>query len=328
MLSDLGEDGEVVFVSAEAAARARSTAERLASDLGDTAEDPCGSAAVLVSALPAELVRAVHRYGNAGSPHDVLLVRGLLPHMGGLEATPGTATPSALGQDGQVAELLLLAVLSLLGEPFTFASLYEGRLIQHVTAVPGREDTQTSEGSQATLDWHVEDAFSADRCDYFGLLCLRGAADVVTRVAAARYVRLPAAVGQVLRQPRFAIQPDEAHQARPADLPPTSVLSGPAQAPEICFDGVYQQPADPGDGEAAAALQALADEIDRVAVGLVLEPGDLLLIDNRRVVHARTGYQPRYDGTGRWVLRTMVCASRREHRRRGGVRVLPAPSQM
>jgi L-asparagine oxygenase len=120
----------------------------------------------------------------------------------------------------------------------------------------------------------------------------------------------------VLRQPRFTISPDEAHRARAADVTLVSVLSGPPGVPEICFDAVYQQSADPGDVEAAAALRVLAEEIDGVAVGLVLKPGDLLIIDNRCVVHARTGYQPRYDGIGRWVLRTMVCASRREHRRR------------
>jgi hypothetical protein len=43
-----------------------------------------------------------------------------------------------------------------------------------VTPAPGREDAQTSEGSDTVLAWHVEDAFTEDRCDLFGLLCLRG----------------------------------------------------------------------------------------------------------------------------------------------------------
>lgn len=324
MPSNLAEHGEVVLLDGGAAARARDAAGQLAGSAAGPVEDPCECAAVLAGALPGELLRAVHRYGNCGAPDNVLLVRGMLPGMAGLEPTPGNVTPPALGRDGQAAELLLLAAVSLLGEPFTFASLYEGRLVQHVTAVPGREDAQTSEGSRAALDWHVEDAFSGDRCDYFGLLCLRGSPDAVTRVAAASRIRLPAAAEQVLREPRFVVPPDEAHQDTPAGLQRTSVLSGPAQDPEICFDAVYQRAADPRDGEASAALMALAGEIDRVAAGVVLEPGDLLLVDNRRVVHARTGYPPRYDGAGRWVLRAMACASRRQHRSRGGLRVLPS----
>lgn len=216
-----------------------------------------------------------------------------------------------------------MAVLSLLGEPFTFASLYEGPLVQHVTPVPGREDAQTSEGSDSVLEWHVEDAFTPDRCDFFGLLCLRGEPGAATLLAAARSLRLPAEVERVLREPRFVVEPDLAHGAGPApDLPAVSVLSGPAEDPEICFDAVYQRPADQGDAEAAASLRVLADAIAEASIGHVLEPGQLLIADNRRVVHGRTVFRPRYDGTDRWLLRTMVCASKRAHRRRGAARAL------
>ena len=156
-------------------------------------------------------------------------------------------------------------MMSLLGEPFTFASLYGGRLVQHVTAVPGQEDAQTSEGSQADLEWHVEDAFSDDRCDYFGMLCLRSAADAETAVAPARNLRLPPQAEAVLRQPRFVIAPDLAHDAsRTGSLPPLALLSGPRGDPEIRFDAVYQGPADPQDTEAKAALQTLSDAISQV----------------------------------------------------------------
>lgn len=58
-------------------------------------------------------------------------------------------------------------MLTWLGGPFTFASLYEERLVQQVVPVPGQEDAQTSEGSDALLQWHVEDAFTAERWDFF-----------------------------------------------------------------------------------------------------------------------------------------------------------------
>ena len=274
-------------------------------------------------------MRALHRFGSVGATQEALLVRGLLADSGGLGPTPGTVTPPPPGPGEQAAELTLLAVMSLLGEPFTFASLYGGRLVQHVTAVPGQEDAQTSEGSQADLEWHVEDAFSDDRCDYFGMMCLRGAANAVTTVAAARSLRLPPQAEAVLRQPRFVIAPDLAHGDGPAgSLLPLALLSGPPGDPEIRFDAVYQRPADPQDAEAKAALRTLSDAVSQAAAGHVMEPGDLLIIDNRRAAHARTGYVPRYDGTDRWLLRTMVCASGREHRCRGGIRVLPSASGM
>lgn len=156
--------------------------------------------------------------------------------MTSLQPTPETVIPDALGRDAQAGALTLLAVMSQLGEPFTFASLYEGRLVQHVTPVPGHESAQTSEGSAILLQWHVEDAFAGDRCDFFGLLCLRGDAEAATLIATARTLDLPDAVEQVLRQPRFVVEPDVAHgAARTLDLPAMSVLTGPADDPEICF---------------------------------------------------------------------------------------------
>lgn len=314
---------EIVEVDGEAAARIDVEARRLGGEPGDSGADLAEHGAALVTALPGSLARALHRFGNGGSPHNTLLVRGLLPDLCGLQSTPATTTPSALDTSGQAAALSLLAVLSLLGEPFTFASLYEGRLVQHVTPVPGREADQTSEGSDTVLAWHVEDAFTEQRCDFFGLLCLRGEAGAATLVSAARSLRLPGAVEEVLRQPRFVVEPDVAHGAEPAaDLPLVRVLSGPETDPEICFDAVYQRPADAGDDEAAAALMVLAEAVDAAAVAHVLEPGQLLIADNRRVVHGRTVFRPRYDGTDRWLLRTMICASRRAHRRRGAARAL------
>ncbi|MGH3832529.1 MAG: TauD/TfdA family dioxygenase [Pseudonocardiaceae bacterium] len=321
MISQL-DHSEILDLTAGEAARIRTAAGRFAEKPGDCAADLAERAAALVTAFPTELVRVLHRYGNAGSAHNMLLVSGLLPDVVDLPPTPGTTTPPALGEIGEIGALTLLAVLGQLGEPFTFASLYEGRLVQHVTPVPGREDAQTSEGSEA-LAWHVEDAFTDDRCDFFGLLCLRGDPGAATLVSPARSLRLPGEVERVLRAPRFVVEPDVAHgTGHTPDLPVTAVLSGPPDDPEICFDAVYQRPADPADDDATAALAVLAVAVDAAALAHVLEPGQLLVADNRRVVHGRTVFRPRYDGTDRWLLRTMVCASTRAHRRRGASRAL------
>jgi L-asparagine oxygenase len=322
MIGQLDVD-EIVDLTSEDAARIGAAALQVAEEPGEDAAEVAERAAALVTMFPPGLVRALHRYAGSGSRHNTLLVRGVLPDAADLQPSPGTTTPAALEPAGNAAALTLLAVLSQLGEPFTFASLYEGRLVQHVTPVPGHEDAQTSEGSDTVLAWHVEDGHRDDRCDFFGLLCLRGEPGAATLVSPARSLDLPAEVEGVLREPRFVVAPDVAHGAEPTpDLPTCAVLTGPPGDPEICFDAVYQRPADPADADAAAALKVLADAIDATAVAHVLEPGELLIADNRRVVHGRTVFRPRYDGTDRWLLRTMVCASKRAHRRRGASRAL------
>ncbi|HRE02697.1 MAG TPA: TauD/TfdA family dioxygenase, partial [Ilumatobacteraceae bacterium] len=39
---------------------------------------------------------------------------------------------------------------------------------------------------------------------------------------------------------------------------------------------------------------------------VLLEPGDLLIVDNSMVVHGRSPFTPRFDGTDRWLQRAFV----------------------
>jgi alpha-ketoglutarate-dependent taurine dioxygenase len=60
--------------------------------------------------------------------------------------------------------------------------------------------------------------------------------------------------------------------------------------------------------EADAALRALRTAANQVKRWVRLDTGDLLVIDNRRAVHARSQFTARFDGTDRWLQR--MCAIR------------------
>ncbi|WP_019931473.1 TauD/TfdA family dioxygenase [Nocardia sp. BMG111209] len=315
-------DGEVVTASWDQAARTWSAALR-AADRHRRAADPAVLAASLLTSLPAQVVVALHRFRIEGSPNNALVLRGICPVLTDLPATPATVTPRTTTRTVEAAALLLLALTLPLGEPFTFRSLHDGRLVQHVVPVPGRESTRTGASSTAALGWHVEDGFTDDRCDYFGLLCLRGHPGVLTVLSPARRLDLDAADIATLRAPRYLLVPDDAHvDADISEQTPVPILTGPAEDPEICFGEGDVCPADPADQRAAAALHALTRALDRGAIGHELRPGDVLIADNRRTVHGRNTFRPRYDGTDRWLLRAMTCASIRAHRRRGAQRAL------
>jgi L-asparagine oxygenase len=276
---------------------------------------------VVAAMLPEAVLRCAHRFRSRGNKHDVLLLRGILPASYGLGPTPCSATSPRHGA-ANLCALCLLAVMNMFGEPFTFRDLYDGRLVQDVVAAEGKESAQTSEGSDCFLEWHVEDAFSSDRCDYFGLLCLRGDPAAATILAPARALVLPDEAREVLMQPRYAVLPDVAHCENPEPQTGVAVLTGTREAPEIRFDPVYMVPADPADDEARSAFECLTEAVNAAAVGYVLQPGDLLVVDNRRVAHARSPFVPRFDGSGRWLLRAMVCSSLPRHRRRGARRAI------
>jgi L-asparagine oxygenase len=87
-----------------------------------------------------------------------------------------------------------------------------------------------------------------------------------------------------------------------------AVVRGQGAGQEICFDAHYLSTA-AGDNAAAEALDQLRGALDRAQRAHELTRGDLIILDNRRVVHARSPFTARYDGTDRWLMRTMVCAS-------------------
>jgi alpha-ketoglutarate-dependent taurine dioxygenase len=60
------------------------------------------------------------------------------------------------------------------------------------------------------------------------------------------------------------------------------------------------------DGEAEAALQRLAQVVEEHHLSVVLQAGDLLVVDNDVAVHGRSPFTPRFDGTDRWLQRAFV----------------------
>lgn len=270
------------------------------------------------SLLPASLRRHVTEYRRYAPEGDVILLRGLLPDSAELPATAPVPYASPPPGPAQRASLLLASVTVMLGEPFNYASLYHGRIVQNMVPVRKMEFTQTSQSSTGMLDWHCEDSFREDRCDYAGLLCLRGDPSGASKYSQAKDVDLSRDQIAVLRQPRYHVRPDPAH-VLPDDVPmrPLAILSGSESSPEIAYDTHHLEPLDEADTEAAVALRELGAALDKAAVSHVMEKGDLLIFDNKRVVHARTPFTARFDGTDRWLMRTMICGSALTFRRWG-----------
>jgi L-asparagine oxygenase len=221
------------------------------------------------------------------------------------------ATP---GQD-----FWLVLVGAQLGDPFSWSSLQAGSLLNDVLPVPGNEQMQTGQGSVAPLELHVEDAFDDDRCDYLGLIALRNRDAAATTVAAVRADLLPLRLRPVLREPRFVIRADPEHAAGTRDEESCTrrcaLLFGADEDPYLRVDLVFTEPL-PGDAVAAQALAALRDQLAAAIVPVPLAAGDVLLVDNYRMVHGRTPFRPRYDGTDRWLRKVTVTRDLRRSRAR------------
>jgi L-asparagine oxygenase len=145
------------------------------------------------------------------------------------------------------------------------------------------------------------------------LLCLRGDPEAKTMLCAIADVlpRLSNEMIAMLRQRRFRTRPDASFLDGDAEAPfgpAMPVLAGDAARPTFTYDedlmiGV--------DEEAQAVLEHLGRLVHECATEVVLEAGDLLLVDNHQVVHARSPFRARFDGTDRWLQRAFVVSDLR-----------------
>jgi L-asparagine oxygenase len=223
---------------------------------------------------------------------------------------------------------LALAMCGLaLGEPFCWATLQYGRLVQDVFPIRGDEQRLSGHGSDAFLVFHTDDAFRPDSCDYLLLLGARNPDRVPTYVASVRDIELDDGDRQMLSEPRFHIVPDDEHirqlEERAPDHPAlrrsvrmrdrpdlVPVLFGSGLNPYLRLDGPYMRVAD-GDPAAQRALDRLDRALHRVRRPVVIEQGSLLILDNHVAAHARESFAARYDGTDRWLRKLIVSRGRR-----------------
>jgi L-asparagine oxygenase len=210
-----------------------------------------------------------------------------------------------------------------LGEPFAWATLQHGRMIQDVFPIRGDEKRQNGHGSDIFLVFHTDDAFHPDTCDYLLLFGVRNHDSVPTRVASARDLCLDPGHQKLLSEARFHIEPDEEHirqlaarmpghpalqrAIRMRDEPrPVPVLYGASDHPYLRYDRAYMHCVVDSGQTAGAALDVLDAELERVSSPVVIGQGTLLVLDNKVAAHARDAFTARYDGTDRWLRKIIV----------------------
>jgi L-asparagine oxygenase len=279
--------------------------------------DPIGAtesyvaeAQIQAACLSGSTRRALLDFRRFGSDSGGLLIRGM--PIGEVPATP-TTTDRPIGIGLPAAAVMSVLVASL-GEQYGFQPERNGQIVQDVLPVAGEERIQSSISSDVRLKDHVEMAFSEYRSDYVVLACLRPDHDRIagTTLAAGHRVLglLDADTVEVLRQQRFKTAVDESFlrscgYGERIWIGPIAVLAGEKERPRLRADFAETLGMD-DDQTAATALLALREAAVSVAVKVLLEAGDVLIVDNRHAFHGRTPFQARSDGRDRWLLRTYL----------------------
>lgn len=219
-------------------------------------------------------------------------------------------TPLQATRDGDAcpaATRSLLRFADDIGRAVGYDREQDGRLIQDIFPVRASENDQVSTSSKVMLGSHTETAFHPHKPKYVVLLCLRGDQHAATTYADVRDIvpRLSAEQLTVLSTNEFVttIDPSFMSNGEPDAEVRIVPLTSTVRGWTLVYDELLMRGTTP---RAQAALNALRQAVKEATQQVVLAAGDLLVIDNDRAVHGRTPFTPRYDGTDRWLKRSLV----------------------
>lgn len=296
---------------------------------GSASYDPGGSAQYLCemrklayASFPDRLLAAIERVKRPFADALGVLQVDNLPIDEGVHGSPRSDETGRSFKAGVLSENVLVAVGSLLGEPYSIA--HEGReLVNNLTPHKEAALEFTGLGSEVELDFHIENAAQAHMPDGdtspFALLLLgvrrEPVAGPLTRVADCRLALASLSEEDIdyLYGRHYIIRVPYRWRGATSmvrdntDLSP--VLSGPRAAPRVTV-AFYPDMVLAVNARAKQALDNLYSAIRAVSSGVDIVPGRLLVINNSFTLHSRDRFEPGFDDNGRafrWVQRVFVA---------------------
>lgn len=236
---------------------------------------------------------------KSGTGQPYLLIKGL-PIDPQLPRTPLTVIASE--KTTYASEALLMGMNLSLGQPFSYKYEKEGQCVHNICPNPAHEQSLSNMGSRVTFGFHMEMAFHKIKPDYLILICLK---EDHERQCLTTMVDMEAAIAEthpetlkILREPLFKIDVPASYQREDWEPDWQPMIHGNTIVMAEHCKIHFKTPA------AESALNELRSTLDKIGSGVHLEPGDLLVLDNRRIMHGRSIFTPRYDGDDRWLQRS------------------------
>jgi Fe(II)/alpha-ketoglutarate-dependent arginine beta-hydroxylase len=272
--------------------------------------------------LPKRLRGVMNEFRLKDDGYGVIVIRGFPVDDGKIGPTPASWDEPTSARTLEQETLLALCG-TLLGDLVAWASEQDGYMIHNVLPIKKYEDSHTlGWGSAEENIFHVEDAFSPYSPDYLGLICMRNPGATGTTISAVADLDLAQLDVDTLFGENFYVRPDDAHMVtaearsqreeevnKPSK---TAILFGDRKAPYIRLDPPYMEAR--GSDKAKTAMDQIVRAMSVNKKYVRLQAGDMVFIDNCRVVHGREPFKAKYDGTDRWLKRVKVTHDLRKSR--------------
>lgn len=283
--------------------------------------------ALQASQLPYRIRKILFKFRNQMQESGFLLFKGFKIDDEKIAETPSHWDAPWKNPNTLREEIFQSLLCSGLGDLFGWLTQENGRLLRNIVPIQADQDEQLGGSSRVELLWHIEEAFHPQRADMMTIMCYRNNEKAGTNVCSLKNMNIPNDKYKILSEARYIIEPDKSHfpennksdrwslgsdhfqkiKAFLANPKPVPVIYGAPGHERMVLDQAFMQ-ALPGDKEAAETLEWFYEHLNDSKVTVEMIPGDILLLDNRRVVHGRTPYTPHYGPKARWLRRGNITA--------------------
>lgn len=233
------------------------------------------------------------------------------------EGAPGPSPYSGHAPSAPLTGTLvtLFGIIRLMGaQAFAFSDENGGQIVRHVVARENAVAEVSSQGWGAELPWHMDGAFRPfslashaspappPRWLVFGIVKTRP--DVPMIVASLDEVvhRLSPDVRSALEQPEFVVSTPDA-VATPRNSGPVPLLCRDARGAIVSRISLGNCVGLTPRADTALTRLTLVLRDPALACSIPVDSGDVVVLDNWRMLHRRAAYQPRWNGDDRWFVR-------------------------
>ena len=187
-----------------------------------------------------------------------------------------------------------------------------GRIFQDIVPDIMMANQQSSVGSNKELEIHTEQAFSKLKPDLLSLSCIRGDNSALTYILPINTIirYLDENDKKLLQQPLWKIGVDYSFKLNGNEFIDGNER-GPIPIININDVDAEEDPILVFDQDLMIGITEEANEIIKKITNIYyehriqhcLQPGEIMIINNNKALHGRSGFTPKYDGRDRFLIR-------------------------
>ena len=253
--------------------------------------------------IPDRLRTFIQDFKNEKLKNDILIIKNL-------PVDENIITPennkSYIGENTKLSRCQAIINQSI-GDMIAYESESDGHLFQDMVPNKQLRGTQTSLGSDTELELHTEQAFSTLKPDYLSLACLKEDNNAKTY-----YLHLNHILDNITDEEKAVLEKNLWKIG--VDL--SFVMNG-CSSEERGPISIIQNNNLVFDQDLMKGTTRNADDLIKKIINIyyenrehyILEKGDLLILNNNKLVHGRSNFNAKFDGTDRFIIRSFIIHS-------------------